>query len=95
MGSKESGNECGASEGAEDTEADGGDNEGDDQEIVETGPKRHPPLRAAAVCATPKMLRAAVDTAVELVIDNLDGRGRRGSRQLASLPIHNEQTARD
>jgi hypothetical protein len=82
-GSEESDNEGEASEGDEGST----DAEGDDEEIVELDPKRHPLLRAAAAGAIPKMSRAAADAAVGLVVDDLVGREPGGPRPPEPLPI--------
>ncbi|KAH9177259.1 hypothetical protein EDB89DRAFT_1844864 [Lactarius sanguifluus] len=93
-GSEGSGNESGADDGAEGSaEAENDDDEGDDEEIVELDPKRHPLLRAAAAGAIPKMSRAAVDAAVGLVVDDLVGRGP-GGPGLPLPPIHDRHRHR-
>ncbi|KAI9459942.1 hypothetical protein BJY52DRAFT_1186245 [Lactarius psammicola] len=93
-GSEESGNEGGASEGAEGSAETEGD-DGDDEEIVELDPKRHPLLRAAEAGAIPKMSRAAVDAAVGLVVDDLVGRGSDGPGPPALPPTEHRHKNED
>lgn len=87
-------NEGGAGESSVEAEGDDGDDEGDDEEIVELDPKRHPLLRAAAAGAIPKLSRAAVDVVVGLVVDDLVGQGLGGPRPPTPLPIHDENRHR-
>jgi hypothetical protein len=63
-GEGESGNESGGDEGDDD----------DDEDVMDLDdPKHHPLLRAGAL---PKMSRAAMDAAVELVVGDLVGQGK-------------------
>ena len=58
------------------------------QRVVEPNPKWHPLLRAATAGAIPNMLRAALDAAIGLVIDDLSRPGSGGPGSLAPPPIH-------
>ena len=78
-----SGSESGNESGGEEDEGDEDGGDGDDEEIAmdlddpDPDPKHHPLLRAGAL---PKMSRAAMDTAVGLVVGDLVGQGKaRGS----------------
>lgn len=85
-----SGSDAGGSDagtGSEDDEGEGesgnesGD-EGEDDDVMEIDdPEHHPLLRAGAL---PKMSRAAMDAAVELVVGDLVGQGKAKARRDAS-----------
>ena len=75
----------------------GGENDDDgDEDAVELDPKHHPLLRAGAL---PKMLRAAMDAAVGLVVGDLVGKAGRSSPGPAKAgpwhPVARDESRRD
>jgi len=70
----DSGSGGGGESGGEGDGSGSGRDDADSDEVMELEPKHHPLLRAGGL---PKMSRAAMDTAVELVVGDLVGQTHR------------------
>ena len=69
-------------------DGDGGRDDDDDDEVMELEPKHHPLLRAGGL---PKMSRAAMDAAVELVVGDLVGQTHRDAPGPGPRPAEDER----